>query len=371
MEMLKKGGFDMGFVNHQDMLVITHATPSENGLSILQWHPFINGNTLDEIITSYNYNCFDAYKNYGWRDDLIREIGKGINVRKVHISEKTKLREDDFKKIDFILYDLDTMYGEANEKDKKYISTLMASQTKPYQLLRLTRNKQEVKNDFEPLACRPINIYSQKDLEDFLIEYCEMCRSYNSSSAKANSVDLTDVKARYVVGKDIIQSISERTNKLVYVDTLMNLSEHERVALANQAEMKDFKFPASIKKVINQTFGPTLSKEFLEEFDSATFIPTKPENELVSARPRNFVLRDKAGNEIGVFSGKQPRQAALKAANRGFTDIRLRERGTKKIHIFIGYRKQVDKPANAPNWMPQKIWKPKVRKIGIDKLEKI
>ena len=49
---------------------------------------------------------------------------------------------------------------------------------------------------------------------------------------------------------------------------------------------------------------------------------------------RNFALRDGNGNEIGVFTGKSPRQAALKAANRGHTDIRLRERGTKKIHIF-------------------------------------
>jgi len=32
---------------------------------------------------------------------------------------------------------------------------------------------------------------------------------------------------------------------------------------------------------------------------------------------RNFVLRDVDGNEHGVFTGKQPRQAALKAANRG------------------------------------------------------
>ncbi|HQJ80211.1 MAG TPA: non-histone chromosomal MC1 family protein [Methanothrix sp.] len=58
---------------------------------------------------------------------------------------------------------------------------------------------------------------------------------------------------------------------------------------------------------------------------------------------RNFALRDKDGNEIGVFTGKQPRQAALKAANRGYTEIRLRERGTKKVHIFIGERKQVKK----------------------------
>ncbi|ABK14532.1 MAG: non-histone chromosomal MC1 family protein [Methanothrix sp.] len=86
---------------------------------------------------------------------------------------------------------------------------------------------------------------------------------------------------------------------------------------------------------------------------------------------RNFALRDAEGNEIGVFSGKQPRQAALKAANRGFTDIRLRERGTKKVHIFKGWRTQVPKPPNAPAWMPDMIWKPNVKKIGIEKLDKI
>jgi hypothetical protein len=86
---------------------------------------------------------------------------------------------------------------------------------------------------------------------------------------------------------------------------------------------------------------------------------------------RNFVLRDVEGNEVGVFCGTQPRQAALKAANRGYTDIRLRERGTRKVHIFVGERNQVDKPANAPAWMADKVWKPSVKKIGIEKLEEI
>jgi hypothetical protein len=86
---------------------------------------------------------------------------------------------------------------------------------------------------------------------------------------------------------------------------------------------------------------------------------------------RNFALRDAKGNEIGVFAGKQPRQAALKAANRGVKDIRLRERGTKKVHIFTGERKQVKKPANAPAWMPAKIWKPVVKKVSVEKLEEL
>jgi hypothetical protein len=85
---------------------------------------------------------------------------------------------------------------------------------------------------------------------------------------------------------------------------------------------------------------------------------------------RNFALRDEAGNEIGVFTGKQPRQAALKAANRGHTDIRLRERGTKKVHIFTGERVEVDKPKGAPAWMPAKIWKPKVKKVSTKHLDK-
>jgi len=91
-----------------------------------------------------------------------------------------------------------------------------------------------------------------------------------------------------------------------------------------------------------------------------------PKNE---KETRNFALRDEKGNEIGVFTGKSPRQAALKAANRGHKDIRLRERGTKKVHIFEGSRLQVKKPKSAPAWMPDKIWKPKVKKLGMETLE--
>ena len=75
------------------------------------------------------------------------------------------------------------------------------------------------------------------------------------------------------------------------------------------------------------------------------------------------------GNEIGVITGKSPRQAALKAANQGYTDIKLRERGTKKMHVFTGERVQVDNPKSAPAWMADKIWKPMVKKVGTETLE--
>ena len=93
------------------------------------------------------------------------------------------------------------------------------------------------------------------------------------------------------------------------------------------------------------------------------------------AEIKNFVLRSKNGTETSVFTGKQPRQAALKAANRiGGTkskpvEIRLRERGTKKIHIFKGWKEIVSAPKNKPAWMPDKINKPFVKKAGIEKLD--
>ena len=90
---------------------------------------------------------------------------------------------------------------------------------------------------------------------------------------------------------------------------------------------------------------------------------------------RNFVLRNEDGSESGVFTGKQPRQAALKAANRGKGTkknpeiIRLRERGTKKVHVFKGWREQVKAPENKPSWMPEMIWKPFVKKEKIETIE--
>ncbi len=91
---------------------------------------------------------------------------------------------------------------------------------------------------------------------------------------------------------------------------------------------------------------------------------------------RNYVLRGKNGEERGVFSGNQPRQAALKAANRSKgtkakpVEIRLRQSGTKKVHIFKGWKEIVPAPKNKPAWMPDKINKPNVEKVGVRLCEK-
>ncbi len=93
------------------------------------------------------------------------------------------------------------------------------------------------------------------------------------------------------------------------------------------------------------------------------------------AETKNFVLVNEDGSESSVFTGRQPRQAALKAANRVGgsknkpVEIKLRERGTKKIHIFQGWKQIVDAPKNKPSWMPDKINKPFVKKVGTEKVE--
>jgi len=84
----------------------------------------------------------------------------------------------------------------------------------------------------------------------------------------------------------------------------------------------------------------------------------------------------KSGRKVSIFTGRQPRQAALKAATRGMTDIRLRERGrrnrdgTYTIHVFRGNRKKVNVAANV-DWLPKAVWKPIVKKVKVERAKKM
>ncbi|WP_254536774.1 non-histone chromosomal MC1 family protein [Halomarina litorea] len=96
---------------------------------------------------------------------------------------------------------------------------------------------------------------------------------------------------------------------------------------------------------------------------------------------RNFALREASGTESSVFSGRTPRQAALKAARRldpadsedaaQRTELRLREKGTKKVHHYEGWAWVEEAPDDKPDWMPGRITKANVSKQGIEHLEEI
>ena len=94
---------------------------------------------------------------------------------------------------------------------------------------------------------------------------------------------------------------------------------------------------------------------------------------------RNFALRE-GNREMSVFSGNTPRQAALKAARRlenvgssedsaPRTEIRLREKGTDKVHIYDAWAWETRAPADKPDWMPGRITEANVSKKGIDHLD--
>jgi len=85
----------------------------------------------------------------------------------------------------------------------------------------------------------------------------------------------------------------------------------------------------------------------------------------------------KGNKEEAVFTGRSPRQAALKAASRGVSDIKLRERGrrnkdgTYTVHLFKGSRQKVSAPADRPSWLPDKVWKASVRKVKVERVKKL
>lgn len=93
---------------------------------------------------------------------------------------------------------------------------------------------------------------------------------------------------------------------------------------------------------------------------------------------RNFALRG-GDSESSVFSGNTPRQAALKAARRlepasskdaaDETELRLREKGTDKVHIYDGWAWEEEAPDDKPDWMPQEITEANVSKKGIEHLD--
>lgn len=94
---------------------------------------------------------------------------------------------------------------------------------------------------------------------------------------------------------------------------------------------------------------------------------------------RNFVLRESDGTESSVFSGRLPRQAALKAARRlepaaseaeaSREALRLRERGTQKVHIYEAWAWEEPAPEDSPEWLSGMVTEANVAKQGVEHLD--
>lgn len=94
---------------------------------------------------------------------------------------------------------------------------------------------------------------------------------------------------------------------------------------------------------------------------------------------RNFALRDSNGTETSTFSGRVPRQAALKAARRlesastedaaSKTELRLREKGTDRIHIYEGWAWEEEVGEDSPDWLSGAVTKANVSKKRVEHAE--
>ena len=64
---------------------------------------------------------------------------------------------------------------------------------------------------------------------------------------------------------------------------------------------------------------------------------TAPKGARSIRKRRVYMLHDPTSMKaVGKFVSNAPRSAAMKAASRGFKDIRLRETGTRVIHAYKG-----------------------------------
>ena len=94
---------------------------------------------------------------------------------------------------------------------------------------------------------------------------------------------------------------------------------------------------------------------------------------------RSFGLRESDGSESSVFSGNYPRQAAMKAARRltpasseadaDQQELRLRERGTDKLHVYEAWAWEEDAPEDGPEWLSGTIIEANVAKQSIEHLD--
>lgn len=75
------------------------ALPSGTGESVLDWCPFLEGNTLQKIVEELNAKSISFYEGQGWSSGYVENLAPILNILSDDLSTVHKLREDDFKDI--------------------------------------------------------------------------------------------------------------------------------------------------------------------------------------------------------------------------------------------------------------------------------
>ena len=83
-------------------------------------------------------------------------------------------------------------------------------------------------------------------------------------------------------------------------------------------------------------------------------------------RLRTLWVNDNALREIDAVTSLE----SLRELNAARNELRVvpRARGTKRVHVFNGWMEEVDAPAKRPAWLPARVKKSNVKKVGVEHL---
>lgn len=93
---------------------------------------------------------------------------------------------------------------------------------------------------------------------------------------------------------------------------------------------------------------------------------TKEVNHDTNKMKKKYIVLDENNNDTNsVFTGSKPSCVAKKLATRGYKIIRIREKNTKRIHLYKGSYYLKDRKKHDPKWLPTRYKCAIIKKVQI------
>jgi ribosomal protein L30/L7E len=201
--------------------------------SILDWRPFVSGDTLDEIVDNHNTKCIQSYEEFGWLPERIEMLVPGIDVVPHDLSTIDQLRIADYANIRILLVDLDaiqdtTKFDQIKERICDYKETFFVGQV----------SRKGDKRSLTAYFCGqfghpsdPEILQDQKTLEKWLHNFCIYYHTAIIHASKA--------MAKLAGNEEYIEVLTGIAAKVRDASIIRGLSEKETVALARRAAIQE------------------------------------------------------------------------------------------------------------------------------------
>lgn len=159
--------------------ILALANIPKSGTSVLDWHPFVGGASLAEIVKDHNeWFIKFLHDDLNWLEEHIKIYGQGVAVDPRDLSRLDQLRIDDLKNIHIIMIDLEAFDEEkrAHEAELRDLKSRMEQAKKKYLIVQVSQKSNHTSQlpYFAPMPvipCSPLILLNQKDFERFLTDY--------------------------------------------------------------------------------------------------------------------------------------------------------------------------------------------------------